>query len=386
MVPFKKPRDSRPYYEMGEEAVRAALADAGIDYSLVQQAYAGWVYGDSTSGQFALYRVGETGIPVVNVNNNCSTGSSALFMARQAVESGAVQCALAVGFEQMPNGALEMQFEDRISPLARFNEALGQRFTFDPELPFAPQYFGYAGQEHMERFGTQQETFAKISVKARKHAALNPFAVFREPITVDDVLKSPKIVGPLTRLMCCPPTCGAAAAILCTPEFAKRHGIESTITIKAQVMSTDLPTTFTGERISNIVGYQVTAEAAEKVYALSGVDPTDIPVVELHDCFATNEVLCYEALGLTPEGSAEKFVNDGENTFGGQVVTNPSGGLLSKGHPLGATGLAQCAELVWQLRGQAGDRQVDGATLALQHNLGLGGAGVVTLYEKVDSK
>lgn len=383
MVPFRKPREALPYYEMGEQAIRAALTDAGVDFSLIEQAYAGWVYGDSASGQAALYRVGETGIPVVNVNNNCSSGSSALFLARQAVESGAVECALAFGFEQMPNGALTMHFDDRVSPLARFDAALDVKHKSDPTLPFAPQYFAFAGQEHMDRFGTSQETFAKIAVKARKHAALNPLAVFRDPITVEDVLSSPTILGPLTRLMCCPPSCGAAAAILCSPEFARKHGIDTSVVIRSQAMASDFPSTFTGEDVRNVVGYEVSASAARQVYEDSGVNPTDIPVVELHDCFATNELLCYEALGLTEEGTAEKFVNDGDNTFGGRVVTNPSGGLLSKGHPLGATGLAQCAELVWQLRGVAGARQVEGAALALQHNLGLGGAGVVTLYEKV---
>lgn len=383
MVPFRKPREAGPYPEMGEQAIRAALADAGIDFGLVQQAYAGWVYGDSASGQAALYRVGETGIPVVNVNNNCSSGSSALFLARQAVAGGAVDCALAFGFEQMPNGALTMHFDDRVSPLARFDAALESGRPRDPRLPFAPQYFAWAGQEHMDRFGTSQETFAKISVKARAHAGLNPLAVFRDPLTVEDVLASPTVLGPLTRLMCCPPTCGAAAAVVCSPEFARRHGIDGSVVIRSQSMASDFPSTFTGEDVRKIVGYDVSVAAARQVYEDSGVGPEDIPVVELHDCFATNELLCYEALGLTEEGAGEKFVADGDNTFGGRVVTNPSGGLLSKGHPLGATGLAQCAELVWQLRGVAGARQVEGARLGLQHNLGLGGAGVVTLYEKV---
>lgn len=382
MVPFSKPRLSQPYDAMGEQAARAALVDAGIAYNQVQQAYVGWVYGDSTAGQAALYGLGQTGIPIVNVNNNCSTGSSALFLARQAVASGAVECALALGFEQMVNGALSMGYTDRPSPFVRFDAAAGLLQEPDATGPFAPQYFGGAGREHMERFGTSLETFAKIAVKARKHAAHNPYAVFRDQVSVEEVLASPAVAGPLTRLMCCPPTCGAAAAVVYSDDFARRHGLDTTVAIRAQAMTTDYASTFDSGDMRRVVGYDLTAEAARQVYESAGVGPEDIGVVELHDCFATNELLSYEGLGLTPEGTGEKFVDDGENTYGGRVVTNPSGGLLSKGHPLGATGLAQCAELVWQLRGTAGPRQVEGVSLALQHNLGLGGACVVTLYER----
>ena len=382
MVPFSKPSAGQQYPDMVSTAVRAALGDAGIDYSDVRQAYAGWVYGDSTSGQSALYEVGMSGIPIINVNNNCSTGSTALYLARQAIESGAVDCVLAVGFEQMPPGALSAGWNDRRSPFAIFDE-VSERVQGASEAPMAARYFGGAGREHMERFGTSQETFAKISVKSRAHAANNPYAVFRDAVTVEQVMASPLIYDPLTRLMCCPPTCGAAAAVICSPEFAARHGIDPSIVIRAQAMTTDTPSSFDSGDLRRLVGYDMTVAAATQVYESAGIGPEEIKVVELHDCFATNELLSYEALGLTPEGTGERFVADGDNTYGGRVVTNPSGGLLSKGHPLGATGLAQCAELVWQLRGTAGARQVDDVTLALQHNIGLGGAAVVTLYEKV---
>ncbi|WP_430827802.1 thiolase C-terminal domain-containing protein, partial [Candidatus Protofrankia californiensis] len=244
-------------------------------------------------------------------------------------------------------------------------------------------YFGGAGASYAEKYGTKAETFAAISVKSRAHAANNPYAVFRDPVTVAEVLASPHIFGPLTRLQCCPPTCGAAAAVIASEEFARRHGLRTDVRIAAQAMTTDFPSTFEAKDITKLVGYDMAKTAAEQVYEASGVSPEDIRVVELHDCFTANELLSYEALGLTPEGTAEKFIADGDNTYGGRVVTNPSGGLLSKGHPLGATGLAQCAELVWQLRGEADARQVEGVNLALQHNIGLGGAAVVTLYEKV---
>ncbi len=381
MIPFAKPSAGDPYDVMAERAARAALADAGIDYGDVQQAYAGYVYGDSTCGQAALYGLGQTGIPIVNVNNNCSTGSSALWLARQAVAAGAAECVLALGFEQMRRGAIASFWDDRPDPLRRGSEAMFEIQERDEHIPIAAQYFGGAGIAYAAAHGTAPETFAKIAVKARKHAANNPYAVFRTPITEEEVLASPRIYGPLTRLQCCPPTCGAAAAVVCSTDFARRHGTDTTVSIRAQALTTDTAETFTGDMVK-VVGFDMAQAAANQVYEESGVGPEDIGVVELHDCFTTNELISYEALGLTPYGTAEKFVCDGDNTYGGKVVTNPSGGLLSKGHPLGATGLAQCAELVWQLRGQAGGRQVDGVRLALQHNLGLGGACVVTLYER----
>jgi len=382
MIPFSTPRKSEPYDVMAQAAARRALDDAGIEYAAVQQGYVGYVYGDSTSGQASLYGLGQTGIPIVNVNNNCSTGSSALFLARQAIETGAADCVIALGFEQMMRGALGSMWSDRPSAFARFDDTTRALQGWDDAAPMAAQYFGGAGIAYADKYGMDPAVFAQVAVKARKHAANNPYAVFRDPVTVEEVLASPSIFGPLTRLQCCPPTCGAAAAILCSAEFARANGLDATVVIRAQAMTTDFASTFCGDMIA-VVGYDMAKAAADQVYEAAGVGPEDISVVELHDCFTTNEVLTYECLGLTPEGTAEKFIAEGDNTYGGRVVTNPSGGLLSKGHPLGATGLAQCAELVWQLRGQAGARQVEGVTLALQHNIGLGGAAVVTLYEKV---
>lgn len=383
MIPFTKPGASEPYTVMGMRAAQAALRDAGVDYAEVQQAYVGYVYGDSTAGQAAIYGVGLTGIPVFNVNNNCSTGSSALFLARQAVESGMVECAIALGFEQMQPGALKGAWDDRPSPMARFAEVMTEHQGFDAAAPRAAQFFGGAGRDYIRAHGIRPDTFGRISVKARQHAARNPLAVFRQTLTLEEVMAAPTVFDPLTRYQCCPPTCGAAAAVVCSAEFARKHGLDSSVAIRAQAMTTDRPSTFDSGDMRRVVGYDMSVAAANQVYETAGVGPEDLDVVELHDCFTANELITYEALGLTPEGTAERFILDGDNTYGGRVVTNPSGGLLSKGHPLGATGLAQCAELVWQLRGQAEQRQVEGARLALQHNLGLGGACVVTLYEKV---
>lgn len=383
MTPFAKPGAHAPYPDMAAQAVRAALVDAGLDYIDLQQAYVGYVYGDSTAGQRALYGVGMSGIPIVNVNNNCATGSTALFLARQAVASGAADCVLALGFEHMNPGALGNVFTDRPSPFDPFDDATRQLVGRD-DIPLAIRYFGGAGLAHMQQHGTRLETFAAIRAKASRHAARNPVALLRKELTVDDVMAAPMLwEGVMTRLMACPPTCGAAAAVLVSEDFARRHGLNSPVRIRAQAMTTDTPATFQAGDMREVVGFSMARNAAQKVYEQAGVGPQDLDVVELHDCFAQNELITYEALGLCPPGEAERFVLDGDNTHGGAVVTNPSGGLLSKGHPLGATGLAQCTELVQQLRGQAEARQVPGARLALQHNLGLGGACVVTLYEAV---
>ena len=380
MIKFSKPGASEDYNVMAAKAGRAALQDAGVPFDAIEQAYAGYVYGDSTCGQRAVYELGLTGIPVFNVNNNCSTGSTALMLGKQAIEGGIAECVLVLGFEQMEKGALGSKFNDRTNPLDKHAGVMNDLQGFN-QAPPAAQMFGGAGREYRWRYGTKRETFAKVSEKARKHASQNPLAIFAERLSVDEIMASQEVFDPLTRFQCCPPTCGAAAAILCSDEFAKRHGIERPVYIAGQTMTTDYASSF-GDSMIKMVGFDMAKRAAEKVYEQSGLGPNDVQVVELHDCFTTNEVLTYEALGLCKEGEAEKFIWEGQNTYGGKFVTNPSGGLLSKGHPLGATGVAQCAELVWQLRGQADKRQVQGAKVALQHNLGLGGACVVTMYRR----
>lgn len=384
MVPFTKPGKSPGYVAMGEAAVRAALRDAGLEYRSVQQAYAGYVYGDSTCGQSVLYGVGLSGIPITNVNNNCASGSTALFLARQAVECGAVDCALAVGFEQMNAGAIGLIFRDREITLGRHYEATVRAQGWLEDVPPAAQQFGGAGQEYAARYGTRLETFAQVAVKARRHAKNNPNAVFREEVTVEEVLASKPMFGPLTKLQCCPPTCGAAAAVIVSPALARKHQIKG-VEVAAQGMASDTPETFEGNSMMCLMGQSMSRRAADLAYEAAGIGPDAVDVVELHDCFTAAEIMTYETLGLTGEGEAERFIWDGDNTYGGRVVVNPSGGLLSKGHPLGATGLAQCAELVWQLRGQAGARQVHDARIALQHNAGLGGAAVVTLYRRPET-
>lgn len=381
MIPFAKPGQSADWDVMAEQAIRLALADAGVGYEQIQQAYAGYVYADSTAGQSAAYRVGATGIPIVNVNNNCSTGSTALFLARQMIESGAADCVLAFGFEQMLPGALGAVFNDRKRTLdhhlTRQEAILGQ----DDTSPLVAQQFGGAGLDYQQRYGTPDEVFGMVAVKARRHAANNPLALFRDPISLEDVMTSKHLYGPLTRYQACPPTCGAAAAVLVSPAFAAKHGLNASVEIVGQAMTTDYAPTFDDKSsMMSVVGYEMTREAARAVYDQAGVGPDDVQAIELHDCFTANELISYEALGLCAEGGAEAYIRDGRNSYGGDHVTNPSGGLLSKGHPLGATGLAQCFELTHQLRGTADQRQIEGMRHGLQHNLGLGGACVVTMY------
>lgn len=380
MVKFAKPGQHKPYREMASAAIHGAIAEAGIAPELIQQAYGGYIYGDSTSAQRALYDAFMTGIPVVNVNNNCSSGSTAIFMARQAVESGAVDCALAFGFEEMQPGALGSHWDDRESPFDSFLQVLDEEDY--PEAPLALRCFGAAGHHYMEQYGASPDLFAKVAVKTRNHAAVNPYALFTSELSVEEVLAAPVMyMDYLTRLMCCPPTCGAGAAIICSGDFARRHGIKSDVEIVAQAMATDTPATW--DDPINLVGADMTRRAASQVYEQAGIGIDEVDVVELHDCFTINEVITYEGLGLCSEGEATAFVDAADNTHGGKYVVNPSGGLMSKGHPIGATGLAQCYELVNQLRGNARRRQVPGAKIALQHNLGLGGAAVVTMYRRL---
>lgn len=383
MTKFDKPgaRGDLDYPDMAKEAGQNALADAGIPYSAIEQACVGYVYGDSTCGQRAIYHsLGLTGIPIVNVNNNCSTGSTALFMARQLVQGGLADCVLALGFEKMERGSLSSKFMDRTNPLDKHMEVMINSYGM-VAAPGAPQMFGNAGREHMEKYGTKPEHFAKIAWKNHKHSTNNPYSQFQDEYSLEQVMNSRKVFEFLTLLQCCPTSDGAGAAVVASEAFVRKHHLEGqAVEIVAQEMVTDLASTFEENSCIKMVGYDMSRLAARKCYEAAGLKPGDVDVVELHDCFSANELITYEALGLCAEGKAGELIDRGDNTYGGKFVINPSGGLISKGHPLGATGLAQCAELCWQLRGQAGKRQVSGAKVALQHNIGLGGAVVVALY------
>ncbi|HWE31926.1 MAG TPA: lipid-transfer protein [Solirubrobacteraceae bacterium] len=385
MTKFDKPGTKEgDYPDWAKEAGQKALADAGVPYDAIEQAFAGYVYGDSTYGQRAVYELGLTGIPVLNVNNNCSTGSSALFLARQAVKGGLIDCGLAIGFEKMEMGSLGMKYTDRTPAMDKHMMRMFQ--IRDPEAsPFAPQMFGNAGRDHMDKYGSKPEHYAWIGWKNHKHSVNNPYAQFQTEYSLQDIKDAKMIHEPLTKLQCSPTSDGAGAVIVASEKFVDEHELwDQAIEIAGQAMVTDLGSTFDKDAdCIKIVGYDMSKKAADLAYEEAQVGPEDVQVIELHDCFSANELITYEALGIAAEGEGHKLVEAEATTYGGDgPVVNPSGGLISKGHPLGATGLAQCSELTWQLRGQAEKRQVDNVQVALQHNIGLGGAAVVSIYRK----
>jgi acetyl-CoA acetyltransferase len=383
MTKFEKPGSKDwDYPAMAKEAGTKALVDARLSYDAIQQAAVGYCYGDSTAGERAVYELGVTGIPIYNVNNNCSTGSTALYLAKQLVSGGGSDCVLALGFEKMEKGSLGVKYTDRTNPLDKHFMTMMALRPLE-KAPPAAQLFGNAGREYAEKYGAKPEHFARIGWKNHKHSVNNPYSQFQDEYTLDQILSAPMVFDPLTKLQCCPTSDGSGAAVLASEAFVKQHGLQDqAVEIIGMSMVTDLRSSFDDQSCIKLVGYDMTELAARQVYQQSGLGPDDVDVVELHDCFSANEMITYEALGLAKQGEAYKLVAEDAFTYGGKVVVNPSGGLISKGHPLGATGLAQCAELNWQLRGKSDKRQVAGAEIALQHNLGLGGAAVVTMYRK----
>ncbi|MFM8411891.1 MAG: thiolase C-terminal domain-containing protein [Alphaproteobacteria bacterium] len=364
-------RCNRNYIELVEEAVNGALAMSGTPAADFEQAFCGYVSGMSAQGQRALYTMGLGGLPVFNVHNYCSTGSNALFLGWQAVTSGMSECVLCFGFEKMEKGSLDSQLE-------------GLKQDFKPEEKKPPQaavMFGNGGRQHMELHGTTREQFAKVSVKNHRHSVHNPRSQYRDACTLEEVLASRPVYDPLTLMQCCPTSDGAGAAILCSADYAKKHGISRPVRIAGISMQTDRPEDW-GLGFLGMIGVGMSRRSAQFAYEMSGYGPGDVQVIELHDCFSTNELVTYESLQLCPEGQGGRLIDEDAVTYGGRWVVNPSGGLLSKGHPLGATGLAQCFELTSQLRGECEKRQVEGARVALQHNVGLGGACVVAVYDR----
>ncbi|MCJ1475368.1 hypothetical protein MMC13_004030 [Lambiella insularis] len=386
LTKFVKPRGKIEYTELGFEAGIKALLDAHINYDDVDQGVACYVYGDSTCGQRVFYQFGMTSIPIYNVNNNCSTGSTGLNLARTMVQGGMAECVLVVGFEKMERGSLGTHWEDRESPTLTSGAMMAETRGFT-NAPGASQMFGNAGREYMEKYGACAEDFAEIARINHLHSAANPYSQFHDVYTLAEILAAPMVHAPLTKTQCCPTSDGGAAAVIVSQAFldARPHLKSQAILIAGQSMATDAPSLFDRSSI-NLMGFEMTQRAAKTALAEAGIDAKEVRVCELHDCFSANEMLTIDALGLSEPGKAHEMVRKGDITYGGQCVVNPSGGLISKGHPLGATGIAQCAELVWQLRGWANNRLVRGTKAALQHNLGLGGAVVVTVYKRADGK
>ncbi|MET7512703.1 lipid-transfer protein [Streptomyces sp. NPDC005480] len=386
MTRFEKP-ESRDwqYWDMAKEAGTKALDDAGVSYEDVEQVPVGYCFQASTAGQRAVYELGLTGVPVYNVNNNCATGSSALMLARQFVEGGVNDCVLALGFEKMQRGALGGGADGgdfKTSPVARHYGIMAAKHGFEMSPPTA-QIFGDAAREHMEKYGTTEAQLAAVGAKNHRHSVNNPYAQFQDPYTVDEILAAKTIHAPLTKLQCSPTSDGAAAAVVVSERFVELHDLgDKAVEIAAQAMTTDTGESFASGSCIDVVGRPMSRAAATRVYEDSGLGIEDVDVIELHDCFSVNELLTYEALGMCEPGASGKLVEEGATTYGGRWVVNPSGGLISKGHPLGATGIAQAAELTWQLRGEAGARQVADARVGLAHNIGLGGAAVVTMLRR----
>ncbi|RAL65477.1 hypothetical protein DID88_001043 [Monilinia fructigena] len=363
MTKFIKPRGKVDYTELGFEAGIKAMLDAQINYDDVDQGVACYCYGDSTCGQRVFYQFGMTQVPIYNVNNNCSTGSTGLALARNFISHGGADCILVVGFEKMNPGSLQSFWNDRSNPTGTTGKMM--RVTRGvTNAPGVAQMFGNAGREYIEKYGAKNEDFAEIARVNHEHSQRNPYSQFQDAYSLDQIMKATMIHEPLTKLQCCPTSDGGAAAVLVSQDFldARPHLKEQAILIAGQCMATDAKT------------------AMEEAKVI----PADVKVCELHDCFSANEMIVIDSLGLSPPGKAHEMVRAGDITYGGKMVINPSGGLISKGHPLGASGIAQCAELVWHLRGWANNRLVEDTRVALQHNLGLGGAVVVTVYKRAD--
>ncbi|RMZ79787.1 hypothetical protein DV738_g3196, partial [Chaetothyriales sp. CBS 135597] len=387
LTQFIKPRRTRDYPELGFEAGAKAMLDAKINYDDVEMGVACYCYGDTTSGQRVFYQFGMNGIPIYNTNNACATGSTGLHLARTFVRNGAADCVLVIGFEQMSPGSIKSVWDDRPSPMGLSTTMMeSQNGRFDS--PRNAQYFAHAGREYMDKYGATAEDFAEIARVSHEHSQRNPYAQFRQKYSLQQILDSPMIHPPVTKLQCSPTSDGAGAAVIVSQAFldARPELKSQAILMAGQQLATDTPQLFSTSAM-DLVGFQTTKRAAQLALQEAGVSPKDIKVVELHDCFSTNELITIDGLGLCEPGKAHELVRRGDIAYGGKgPIINPSGGLISKGHPLGATGLAQCAELCWQLRGWANNRLVKDTDTALQHNLGLGGAAVVTVYKRADGQ
>ncbi|CAI2329488.1 unnamed protein product [Caenorhabditis sp. 36 PRJEB53466] len=385
MTKFCKPGSVNwDYPDMVKEAVNTALEDAGMKYSDVQQATVGYLFGGTCCGQRALYQLGLTGIPIFNVNNACASGSSGLFLGKQIIESGNADVVLCSGFERMAAGSLEnlsQPIDDRAIPVDKHVEVMSETYGLEP-APITAQMFGMAAREHMEKYGSKREHFAKIAYKNHLHSVHNPKSQFTKEFSLEQVLNSRKIYDFMGLLECSPTSDGAAAAILVSDRF-----LEKNPRLKAQAveivglkLGTDQPSVFKEQSNIKMIGFDMIQKISNDLWADTRLTPNDVQVIELHDCFAPNELITYEAIGLCPVGQGHHIVDRNDNTYGGKWVINPSGGLISKGHPIGATGVAQAVELSNQLRGKCGKRQVPNCKVAMQHNIGIGGAGVVGLY------
>jgi acetyl-CoA acetyltransferase len=356
MTPFAKYRD-KSLAEIGWPAVKAAIEDSGVAKKDIEAAYCGSALGGMMSGQRVLKQLGITGLPITNVENACSSSSSAFRQAYIAVAAGVYDIVLVLGVEKLTKfggGTLPLEKED---------------FEVTHGLVM-PALYGMRARRYMHEYGLTEKQLAGVAVKAHKHGALNPEAQFRNEVTVEEVMSARKIAEPFTLLHCCPSGDGASAVVITSAEKARQYTTKPVRVACSEVNSGKYMTGF-----RDMTTPEITVRGAKQAYEEAGIGPEDVDVAEVHDAFTIAELLYYEALGFCDKGDAARLLEDGETSLGGRIPVNPSGGLLSKGHPIGATGTAQIAEVVRQLRGQCGDRQVDGAKVALTHCTGGGISG-----------
>ena len=369
MIKFGRYPD-RTYFQLGAEAALLALDDAGLSIRDVGAVYASSTFNAASMlGQKILQQIGQTGVPCINVSNACASGATAVREAFVGIKSGLYDVVLAVGAEKNPRGMLGGAPVDGPPPEGLFGSVT------------MPALFAEAGMVHANAYGTTIEQFAQVAVKNHHHATMNPKAAYRKETPLDEVLTSEMIAYPLTKLMCSANVDGAAALILVSEKKARELGMARAVRIRGSALASD---PFDSRNPEMLEPNSVTRLAAQQAYAMAGIGPEDLDLVELHDCFATAEILHYENLGLCADGAAGRLIDSGATALGGRIPVNVSGGLLSKGHPIGATGVANMVEVVEQLRGEVGARQVAGARIGLTHVLGfgVGAAAGVHIFEK----
>jgi acetyl-CoA acetyltransferase len=369
MIKFGKfPDKSVP--QLGAEAAHMAMKDAGLDIHDMEAFYSGnLMQAAATVGQRILHEIGQTGIPVTNSANACATGATAFRGAWMAIKAGIYDTVLVVGVEQLAGAGL----------LGGGGGSKGIPTEGLLGSGLMPAVFAEAGMEHARKYGTTFEQFAKVSVKNHHHSTQNPKAMYQKETPLDMVMNAEMIAYPNTKLMCSVNVDGAAAAVLVSEKKARELGMGRMVKVSASVMTSDA---FTDRDLVMPDVNTCTRQAAAKAYEMAGIGAEDLDLVELHDCFATAEILHYENLGLCKDGEAGRMIDEGEVAHGGRIPVNVSGGLLSKGHPLGATGVANMYEVSQHLRGEAGNRQVEGAKVGLTHVIGLGSACAIHVLEK----
>ncbi len=356
LVPFGKYPD-KTLADIAWPAVKQAIQDSGIEKNEIEAAYCGTALGGMMAGQRILKKVGITGLPIINIENACSSSSTAFREAWISVAAGLYDAALVIGVEKLSKfggGTLPLEKED-------WEVAHGL---------VMPALYAMRARRYMHEFGLTEDQLAMVSVKARKHGGLNPDAQFRDPVTVEQVKQARPVADPLTLFHCCPSGDGAAAVVICSAEKARQHTANPVRVLGSEINSGKYMTGF-----RDMTSPEITVRGAKQLYEEAGIGPEDVDLAEVHDAFAIAELLYYEALGFCAQGDAAKLLEDGETSLGGRIPVNPSGGLLAKGHPIGATGVAQIVEIVRQLRGHCGDRQVEGAKIGLTHCTGGGISG-----------